>query len=49
MKRLFRIEGETVCLVLFALAVFASCIAAAVETQSKGETPRFESCPLCGR
>ena len=49
MKVPFHIEGETVCLILFAVAVLASCVAVVVESQGKAETARFEICPLCGK
>jgi hypothetical protein len=50
MKVPFRTDGETVMLIIFALAVLASCVAVVVEEKAKAEAvARFEICPLCGK
>lgn len=49
MKRIIsKIDPEDVCLLIFAFAILAACVAAVIEERSKAEArARFEICPLC--
>jgi hypothetical protein len=47
MKIPWKMDGETICLILLAVAVFGAVVAAFIEGQS--QPSRFQICPLCNQ